>query len=235
VRELELLLLREGFEFPNPQQLAWIVYNSSFGFRVHESSTAEEIQRSRDATAVVVVNRVRQRINPAPGWERHAPSEDHGPARGTEPSVPVNRPGRSLDLPGNRDSYASCLAAARTALDRRWMPLESPALLGGAQAYGHVWVCCWPPTVADSVNHCPVVLRFGPFWSPGGAGSVPERYFETRSGERRCTRCHRDLSGFRQYLLVGRGESFLRRARDWERAHAGEIRYPETIDAAGAR
>ena len=236
MRELETLLSREGFEFPSPQQLAWIIYNSSFGLREHESCPAGEIRRSREATAIVVINRVRQRVPPIPGWERHAPFVDrHGPAQGTEPAVDTNRPGRSLNLPGNRDSFEGCLAAARVGYERRWMPLDSATLLGGAQAYGHVWVCCWPPTVADSVNRCPVVFRYGPLWSPNIRNTVPPEYIKTVNGQRRCNRCHRDVSGFRQYLLVGRSEAILRQARDWESAHASEILYPDRIDAAQVR
>ena len=217
---LEQLLRQERFEFPSAQQLAWILFNSSFGFRPHESCPAGEIRRSREATAIVVVNRVRQLVAPPPGWERDAPSREHGPAVGTEPAVQLDRPGYGLEVPGNREAYNDCLAAAQLALHRRALPLDSPQLLGGPQAYGHVWVCCWRPTVADSVNRCRVILRYGPLWSPNSPNEVPGRYVDTSHGQRRCNRCHRDLTHFRRYLLVGKDEGQLQRARNWESRHA---------------
>ena len=193
--------------FPTLIQLAWIIYNASFGFRAQNpaggptSESTPAIRRAREMQGVVVINRVRQMLRLSPGWAPHAGGNFR--QYGTEPAVQRNEPGFGLNLPGNQLAFNECMAAARRALQYKWSPLDAPELLGGAQFYAHHRSLL--STVNGADNHR--VAASEPMYWPG--------------------KPHGERTGW--LLLIGRNEAVLRLTREWEQTHADEIQYPSTI------
>ncbi len=172
---LETRLRNEGYYFPTQQQLASILYNESFGFRAEDPEqrenfvvdehelTAEEagrlIRYSRLATALVVINRVRQRIGRRPGWTE---TLDVPPAqRVTAPAERHTSSGYSLSIPGNQQAWDECQAVAGEALQRRLQPLGS--IQHGYQFYSHTDSERTSTILAD---HIRVMEHIGPLNCP---------------------------------------------------------------------
>jgi hypothetical protein len=160
--ELETRLLAEGYRFPTLDQLTCILYNESFGFRGSNPEETHNIRHSRLAMALVIMNRVRQRIGRRPGWtvDRSLPVEQ----RATAPAVPITDPGYGLDLPGNQDAWNECWLLAGEALQRRFAPLGS--FQHGCQFYSHTTSEGTSTILRD---HVPVRHHIGPLPWPGHA------------------------------------------------------------------
>jgi len=175
MERLETRLRAEGFYFPTREQLTAILYNESFGFRwEHPEGLAsfmvdnrrltpaeahQLIRNSRLANALVVINRVRQRVGRRPGWTETI-SVPRG-QRGTAPAQRQNEPGYSLALAGNQDAWDECFAVAEEALQRKLQPLNS--LQRGCQFYSHTDSRGTSTILAD---HVPVQDHIGPLYSP---------------------------------------------------------------------
>ncbi len=152
-----------GWHFPSVDQLRNIVYNSSFAFRAGAGSSLSSpvIRESRLATAVVVVNRVKQRVGLAPGWG----SRKHG----TESALFFNSGSTALSVPGNREALEECRQVAEEALTFKELPADDWMLWEGAQFYQHFPTP--PPLTWPGASRVILVDDYGPMFS-----LVPNKY-----------------------------------------------------------
>jgi hypothetical protein len=161
--------------FPDRSQLRYIVYNSSFAFRDSAGSESSSwlIRESRLAIAIVVVNRVKQRCTPEPGWGR---------GKRTEPADAITDPNYSLSVPGNRRADDECLAVAGEALALQNLPMDHVSLLGGANMYAHY--DCFPPAFFGRLQGSRLVGWYGPMYSQMGErylGVYMDRWWRDRA------------------------------------------------------
>jgi hypothetical protein len=181
---LEERLRAEGYYFPSQEQLAAILYNESFGFRSEHprgearytldgrqltpAESRELIRYSRLATALVVINRVRQRVGRRPGWTTSVSIPIA--QRVTAPAEMRDTGGYSLSNQGNQEAYSDCLALAGEALQRKFANLRS--IQNGYQFYSHTDSALTSTILADRI---PVREHIGPLHAPHRA-ETPYRY-----------------------------------------------------------
>lgn len=141
---------------PTDIQMGNIIYNATSGFSHVGSPYAAAIRNSRIGQGIVIINRVRQEVGPAPGW---------GTGHGTESA--------GVTSSANASILSECLEAARTAV-RRCSHLavasyvSDPTVfyfhelyLYGAQYYGHYYE--QPPIIWQDDHDTHLVASWGPF------------------------------------------------------------------------
>jgi len=184
MQRLEERLRAEGYYFPTQEQLAAILYNESFGFRgehprgqasysldgrtLTPAESRELIRYSRLATALVVINRVRQRVGRRPGWTEslRIPIAQ----RVTAPAEMRDTGGYSLSNQGNQEANSECLTLAAEALHRRFAGLRT--IQNGYQFYSHTDSAQTSTILADRI---PVREHIGPLHAPH-RDETPYRY-----------------------------------------------------------
>ncbi len=181
---LEERLREEGFYFPTQEQMAAILYNESFGFRAEHprgeatfqvdgrqltpAAARELIRYSRLATALVVINRVRQRVGRRPGWTTSLSIPIA--QRVTAPAEMREGGGYSLSSQGNQEAYSECLTLAGEALQRKLAALRT--IQHGYQFYSHTDSALTSTILADRI---PVREHIGPLYAPYRT-ETPHRY-----------------------------------------------------------